>query len=69
MRTSDPFVPNEVRYQAAPITECGRILLLRRTPVNPLVAKYNSIGEKVGRQPTSRRLSAHQEYGTSCCSG
>ena len=23
IRTSDPFVPNEVRYQAAPITECG----------------------------------------------
>ncbi len=43
----------------------GRILLLRRTPVNPIVIKYNSIGE-VGGQPTSRRLSAHREYGTSC---
>ncbi len=39
IRTSDPFVPNEVRYQAAPITNAGRILLRRYALVNPLIAK------------------------------
>ncbi|XNM86729.1 hypothetical protein ACLK18_20185 [Escherichia coli] len=46
----DPFVPNEVRYQAAPITECGAHLTAQDTAlVNPLIAKCLLIGEKVSR--------------------
>ncbi len=29
IRTSDPLVPNQLRYQAALLAESGRILLLR----------------------------------------
>lgn len=29
IRTSDPLVPNQLRYQAALLAELGRILLLR----------------------------------------
>jgi hypothetical protein len=35
IRTSDPLVPNQLRYQAALLAELGRILLLRVPSVNP----------------------------------
>ncbi len=34
IRTSDPLVPNQLRYQAALLAESGRILLLRTWAVN-----------------------------------
>ena len=39
IRTSDPFVPNEVRYQAAPITECGAHLTAQIRPRQSLNSK------------------------------
>ncbi len=35
----DPFVPNEVRYQAAPITECGAHLTAQIRPRQSLNSK------------------------------
>ena len=50
IRTSDPFVPNEVRYRAAPITNAGRILLRRYALVkSPASQKCLLIGEKASR--------------------
>ncbi len=34
IRTSDPLVPNQLRYQAALLAESGRILLLQLRGVN-----------------------------------
>ena len=38
IRTSDPLVPNQLRYQAALLAELGRILLLRLGVVNHFLA-------------------------------
>lgn len=53
MRTSDPFVPNEVRYQAAPITECGTHLTAGMPTRQCLIFK-KSLNRRETQQPEQR---------------
>jgi hypothetical protein len=43
IRTSDPLVPNQLRYQAALLADAGRILLLTIIRVNHFLAPANQV--------------------------
>ena len=63
IRTSDPFVPNEVRYQAAPHTDFSRAATISKATggTNGLATGRGCPGLLVDTSPTGQKLAENAQ--------